>query len=119
MWVQGDYGREQANAALPTPAQDAKWWALGSWLLYDFRPSLGLALRGDYVDDESGARTSGSFGFPANTGHKFGSATATLNIRAWPNAAVRPEVRYDRSTLAAFAGKKDQVSVALGVAYLY
>ena len=119
LWVQSDYGREQANSALPTPGQDAKWWALGSWLLYDFRPSLGLALRGDYVDDESGARTSGSFGFPANTGHKFGSATATLNIRAWPNAAVRPEVRYDRSTLAAFAGKKDQVSVALGVAYLY
>ena len=119
LWVQSDYGREQANSALPAPGQDAKWWALGSWLLYDFRPSLGLALRGDYVDDESGARTSGSFGFPANTGHKFGSATATLNIRAWPNAAVRPEVRYDRSTLAAFAGKKDQVSVALGVAYLY
>src|SRR3989449_91575 len=119
LWVQGDYGREQASAALPTPAQDAKWWALGSWLLYDFRPSLGLALRGDYVDDENGARTSGSLGFPANTGQKIASGTATLNIRAWPNAAVRPEVRYDRSTLAAFAGKKDQVSIALGVAYLY
>jgi len=119
LWVQGDYGREQANAALPTPGQDAEWWALGSWFQYDFRPSLGLAVRADYVDDENGARTSGSFGFPANTGHKFGSATATLNVRAWPNAVVRPEVRYDRSSLAAFGGKKDQVSVALGVAYLY
>ena len=119
LWVQGDYGREQANAALPTPGQDAQWWALGSWFMYDFKPSLGLAVRGDYVDDKNGARTNGSFGFPANTAHKFGSATATLNIRAWPNAVVRPEVRYDRSTLAAFGGKKDQVSVALGVAYLY
>ena len=57
--------------------------------------------------------------FPANTGQKLGSGTATLNIRAWPNAVVRPEVRYDRSTLAAFDGKKDQVTLALGAAYLY
>ncbi len=88
-------------------------------MTFDLNTTLGLAVRGDYVNDENGARTSGSLGFPANTAHKFGSATATLNVRAWPNAVVRPEVRYDRSTLAAFGGKKDQVSVALGVAYLY
>jgi hypothetical protein len=119
LWVQGDYGREQANAALPTPTQDAKWWALGSWVTYDLSTSLGLALRGDYVNDENGARTSGSFGFPANTGHKFGSATATLNIRAWPNAIVRPEVRYDRSTLAAFDVNKAQLTFALAVVYIF
>lgn len=119
LWVQSDYGREQANAALPTPNQDAQWWALGAWMTYDLSKSLGLALRGDYVNDENGARSSGVFGFPANTGHKFGSATATLNVRAWPSAIVRPEVRYDRSTLAAFDAKKDQVTVALGVSYLY
>jgi len=119
VWVQGDYGREQANAALPDPAEDAQWWALGGWLTYDFSSGLGLALRGDYVDDENGARTSGSFGFPANAGHKFGSATATLNVRAWPNAIVRPEVRYDRSTLAAFDGRKAQLTLALAVTYLY
>ena len=123
VWVQGDYGTEQANAALPDPTQDAKWWALGGWVTYDFTSSLGLALRADYVNDENGARTNlspvGPSGLPANTGQKFGSGTATLNIRAWPNAVVRPEVRYDRSTLAAFAGKEDQVTLALGVAYLY
>jgi hypothetical protein len=119
LWVQGDYGREQANAALPTPTQDAEWWAIGGWVSYAVNPSFGVALRGDYVNDANGARTSGSMGFPANTGHKFGSATATLNIHAWPNAVVRPEVRYDRSTLAAFNARKDQVSVALGLAYLY
>src|SRR6266511_2672598 len=119
VWVQGDYGKEQANAALPDPTQDAQWWALGGWVTYDLSSSLGLALRGDDVNDESGARTNGFLGFPAHTGQKFGSATATLNIRAWPSAVVRPEVRYDRSTLAAFDGKKDQVTVALAVAYLY
>src|SRR6266513_2737896 len=119
VWVQGDYGREQANAALPDPTQDAKWFALGGWVTYDFSSTLGLALRGDYVNDQNGARTSGVLGFSPNTGQKFGSGTATLNIRAWPNAVVRPELRYDRSTLQAFAGKKDQVTFALGVAYLY
>ncbi len=119
VWVQGDYGKEQANAALADPTQDATWWALGGWVTYDFTSSLGLALRGDYVNDENGARTNGIFGFLPNTGQKFGSGTATLNIRAWPNAVVRPEVRYDRSTLATFDGKKDQVTVALAVAYLY
>jgi hypothetical protein len=119
VWLQGDYGKEQANAALPDPTQDARWWALGGWVSYDVTPAVGVAVRGDYVNDENGARTSGVLGFPVNTGQKFGSATATLNLRAWPNAVVRPEVRYDRSTLAAFAGKNDQVTVALGVAYLY
>jgi len=122
VWLQGDYGREQANAALPVATQDAQWWAAGAWVTYDFSSSVGLALRGDYMNDENGARTNGVLGFPAfpaNTGQKLGSGTATLNIRAWPNAVVRPEVRYDRSTLAAFDGKKDQVTLALGAAYLY
>src|SRR5213594_2974941 len=121
VWVQGDYGTEQANAALPDPTQDAKWWALGGWVTYDFSSAVGLALRGDYVNYENGARSTfnGLVGYPANAGQRFGSGTATLNIRAWPSAVVRPEVRYDRSTLAAFAGKKDQVTLALGVAYLY
>jgi len=119
VWVQGDYGQEKANAALPDPTQDAKWVALGGWVTYDFSSTLGLALRGDYVNDQNGARTSGVLGFAPNTGQKFGSGTATLNIRAWPNAVVRPELRYDRSTLGTFNGNKDQITVALGVAYLY
>ena len=119
LWVQGDYGQEQANGALPVPTQDAKWWALGAWVTNDFSSTLGLALRADYVNDENGARTNGVLGFSPNTGQKFGSGTATLNIRSWANAVVRPELRYDRSNLATFNGKKDQITVALGVAYLY
>jgi hypothetical protein len=119
VWLQGDYGKEQANAALPVPTEDAAWWGAGAWVTYDVNPSLGVALRGDYVNDENGARTNGFLGFPPNTGQKFGSGTATLNIKAWPNAIVRPELRYDRSTLAAFDGHKDQVTAALAVSYLY
>src|SRR5256714_6138042 len=119
VWVQGDYGKEQANAALPNPAQDAQWVALGGWVTYDFSSAVGLRFAANYWNDQDGARTSGVFGFPANAGQKFGSGTATLNIRAWPDAVVRPELRYDRSTLAAFAGQQDQVTFALAVAYLY
>ena len=121
VWVQGDYGTEQANAALPDPTQDAKWWALGGWVTYDLSATVGLALRGDYVDDQNGARTNATLGFPASTGasNKVGSATATLNIKTWPSALLRPELRYDRSTLAAFGGKKDQITVAMALTYLY
>ena len=119
VWLQGDYGKEQANATLPDPTRPAAWWALGCWISYDLGSSVGAALRGDYVNDKNGARTSGILGFPASTGQRFGSATATLNVRAWPDALVRPEVRYDRSTLPAYAGRRDQVTFALAVAYLY
>ena len=122
VWVQGDVGREQANAALPDPTRDATWWAVGSWVTYDFTSAVGVALRGDYVNDENGARSTISgtgVGFPANIGQRFGSATATLNLRCWPGAVVRPEVRYDRSTLRAFNGRKDQVSGAIGIVYIY
>ena len=99
--------------------KNAAWWALGGWTTYDVSAAIGLALRGDYVNDENGTRTSGVLGFPANTGHRFGSATATLNVRAWPGAIVRPELRYDRSTLHAFDTSKDQLTAALAVVYIF
>ena len=117
IWLQGDYGIEQANPVLADPTQDAKWAAFGAWLTYDVSGSAGIALRGDYVNDQNGARTNGFLGFPTNTGHKFWSATGTLNIRAWPDALVRPEVRYDHSDLAAFNGKNTQFTVAMGISY--
>ena len=119
VWVQGDYGQEQANAALADPTRDAKWWALGVWVTNDFSSTLVEPTRKPQRVGSGATRTSTMFGYSPNTGQKFGSGTATLNIRSWPNAVVRPEVRYDRSTLTAFNGKKDQVTVALGVAYLY
>jgi hypothetical protein len=109
VWVQADYGKEQS----------VSWSALGGWITYDLSAAVGMAVRGDYVNDKNGARTSGVLGFPANTGHRFGSATATLNLRAWPGAVVRPELRYDRSTLPAFDARKDQLTAALAVVYIF
>ena len=119
VWVQGDYGKEQANSVLPDPTSDAQWWAAGLWIIRDLSSTVSLALRGDYVDDRDGARTSGFLGFPANTGQKFGSGTATLNLRTWPRFLLRPELRFDKSNLTAFDGHEDQFTFALSGAYLF
>jgi len=119
LYLQGDYGQDQD---LVGPGENATWWGLGLWGTYDVTPALGLALRGDYIDDQDGARTSGVLGFPANTRHKFGSATATLNIKAFPGALIRPELRYDRSNLPVYDESdpsKDQVSLGLGASYIF
>lgn len=118
-WMQGDYGRETANYALPDSTRNATWWALGGWLSYDFAPKATVGIRADYLNDAQGARTSSTFGFPANLGQRVGSGTATLTIRTWRNVALRPEVRYDRSSLMAFGGHNDQLTAALSVNYLY
>ena len=118
-WVQADYGREMANAALPDSTRDAQWWAFGAWAAHDLTPTVNLAARADYMADADGARTSGVLGFPANRGQRVYSATITLNLRSWPGALVRPEVRYDRSTIGAFGGRRSQLTAGLGVAYLF
>jgi hypothetical protein len=119
--LQGDYGEEKD---LPAVGQTAKWWAAGLWAAFDVSPILNVALRGDYMDDKDGARTSGVLGFPPNTGQKFGSGTLTLNIKKWEATLIRPEIRYDRSNLLVFPATdgtlhKDQVTFALGVSYLF
>jgi hypothetical protein len=119
LYLQGDYGEDEDVVA---PGENAKWWGLGLWGTYDLTPKVGLALRGDYIDDSDGARTSGVFGFPANSEHTFGSATATLNIRAFPGALIRPEVRYDRSNMEVYGEddpSKNQVSFGLGASYIF
>jgi putative OmpL-like beta-barrel porin-2 len=117
---QGDYGKEEANAALPDPTRDAEWWAAGIWLAFDATPQLGVAARVDYLDDQQGFRTSGAFGLPAGgPRHKLWSGTATLNVRSWANVLVRPEIRYDHSSRAPFDGGADQVVLGLGMAYVF
>ncbi|MGH7548371.1 MAG: outer membrane beta-barrel protein [Gemmatimonadales bacterium] len=118
-WLQVDYGREEANPALPDSTRDATWWAAGAWVAYDLTSTLGLGLRADYLDDREGARTSAAFGLAAAPRHTLWSGTATLNVRSWPGALLRPELRYDRSNLTPFDGKRDQLTVSLSIAYLY
>jgi hypothetical protein len=114
--LQLDYG-EEADAAPDSGL--AKWYGAGGWLTYAIVPSAVLAIRGDYMNDRNGARTSGVLGFPVNTGMKVRSVTGTLNVSYWEHALLRPEVRFDRATLPVFDGRKNQVSFGIGVSYIY
>jgi hypothetical protein len=123
LWGQFDYGTEDANPALPDPTDDARWWAAAVWAAIDVSPRVGIGLRGDYFDDMDGARTSGApftAPFPANPENKFGNVTLTLNVKAWENALVRPEIRYDKSSVDnAFGDDDSQVTFSLSAAFLY
>jgi hypothetical protein len=118
-----DYGREDANPALPDPTRDAEWFATAVWAAIDVTPQVGIGLRGDYFNDMDGARTSGApftAPFPANLENKFGNVTLTLNVRAWENTLVRPEIRYDKSNVEkAFGDDDSQVTFSLSAAFLY
>lgn len=116
VWAQVDYGQEDGAAA---SGGQAKWYAAGAWLTYDLASTTTLAFRGDYMNDRDGARTSGVLGFPANTGQTVASATATLNLKHWDHALVRPEIRYDHSTLPVFNANQSQLSFSVGLSYIF
>ena len=119
-WVQADYGTEEANGALPDPTQNASWTALGAWLAFDVNPKLGVALRGDYLNDANGARTTGAYGLAGGgVEHQLWSLTGTLNVKAWPGALVRPELRVDHSSFPVFDGSETQMTLAFSVAYIF
>lgn len=112
LWIQGDYGTEEV------PSGDVSWMAIGGWLAFDLSPRAGLTLRLDYLNDQDGFRTGGAFGTGAAE-HNLVSVTGTLNLKAWPNALVRPELRFDSSNLPVFDGNESQVTVAFGLAYIF
>jgi hypothetical protein len=114
---QFDWGEEQ-GARLD--GGKAHWAAYGLWASYDLLPVVNLAVRGDYVDDKDGARSTAAFtGAQADERHRFGSGTLTVNIKVWGSALLRPEIRYDRSSLVVFDGSKDQLSFGIGASYLF
>jgi hypothetical protein len=120
--LQLDYGRED-GASLSTPGGAADWRAAGLWMSWDPSPGWGLALRADYFDDADGARTSGapvSAPFPANQGQELFSLTLTLNLKPVKNLMLRPELRWDHSSLdAAFNGRADQLTIGAGALYTF
>jgi len=81
---------------------------------------VAVALRADYLNDQQGFRTTAAFGLPpTGVEHNLVSATGTLNLKTWPGALVRPELRLDHSNFAVFDGSKTQVTVALSFAYVF
>ncbi len=119
--AQFDYGEEQG--LLADPNENATWWGGGIWLVRDLSPVFNLGLRGDYVQDKNGVRTSGVLGYAVADARNFGSVTATLNIHAFPKAVIRPEFRLDFSSLDDYGEldnpKSTQPSIGVTVTYQF
>jgi len=76
--------------------QDAEWYGINNYLVYDINDELGIGLRGEWFRDDDGfrvfspARTLGPL--PASSYYEF---TAGLNWKPVSWVMVRPNVRYD------------------------
>ena len=113
-----DTGREEGAAVT---GGNASWWGAGVWGVFDLSAQASLALRGDYMDDADGVRTSGAFGFPVAPSRKLQSFTATLNVKSWEHALVRPEVRLEHSSNNDFgaAAKANQATFGMVLSYIF
>lgn len=76
--------------------QDAEWYGINNYLVYDINDELGVGLRAEWFRDDDGfrvfspARTLGPL--PASSYYEF---TAGLNWKPLSWVMVRPNVRYD------------------------
>lgn len=116
-WAEADLGAEEGlvNAG----ADKATWWGVGGWLVQELSAKASLALRGDYINDRDGVRTSAVYSFPINNGLTVGNATATLNVKPIPTVMIRPELRVDFAGSPVFDSSKSQVTLALGTSFLF
>jgi hypothetical protein len=117
LYTELDVGSEKG---LLESGDKATWTGVGIWGVFDLWPKASLALRGDYMDDHDGVRTSGVFGFPTVPARKLQSGTVTLNLKTWDHALVRPELRVEHSSVDDFGGAtKKPTQVTLGIAMTY
>ena len=119
VYTELDLGAEEGLGA---NGGKATWWTAGLWGVLDLSPKAAIALRGEYFGDKDGVRTSGVFGFPAAPNRKLASGTATLNLKTWDHALLRPEIRVEHSNQRDFGEttrKQNQVTVGLAVSFIF
>lgn len=112
------------NADTFVPPGDSPVWSVGGWVTYDFTKQIGLALRGEYLDDKDGVDASGgALGFqnPAGTGQKLTSVALTLNWKPLPTIKVQPEIRYDHTSYSEgfVRGRENRFIYGAGISYLF
>jgi hypothetical protein len=106
-----DYGIEQKDAN--AGGRDSLWAGIAGIVKYDFTDLFGLAVRGEYFNDQDGART--------GTPQALREFTVTPEFRVAKGLIVRPEFRYDISDQNSFNNSKakSQFTFALGVMYTW
>jgi hypothetical protein len=109
--LNADYGSEQKDPN--ANGIDSLWYGAAAIVKYDFNDFFSLALRGEYFNDQDGAKT--------GTVQKVKEFTLTPEFRLAKGLIIRPELRYDWSDQSSFNGGKDknQVTLALGVMYTW
>lgn len=110
----------------PDPASSKDIWSIGTWVTYDFTPSVSLAFRAEYLDDKDGFGINGvgfrsgqSISSPDANGD-LSSLTLTLNYKPVPNIKIQPEIRWDRTSYKdGFDGHESRFFVGAGVSYIF
>lgn len=122
--------------ALTGAPDHGDFWSIGGWLQADFTPTLGGALRAEFLDDPTGFGTFwnspnpaaleyGTAGFPAaiystGAGQELTEVTLTLDWKPVSTIKIQPEVRWNHSDFGgAFAGRKNQIIVGMGASYIF
>ena len=115
-----DYGTEEDGAmfggvnndATEWAGENGQWWGFSGIISHDITDSVGLAFRGEYFDDNDGAR----LGVNALN---LWEVTFTTNIKIRENLLVRPELRYDEANQDVFNGRDNELTTAIAVAYMF
>jgi hypothetical protein len=133
-------GTNAMNAGYTTSAlQNAEWYGLNSYLLYDVTDKLGAGIRAEWFRDNNGFRIAGPGRCAASTnstsnnygtGNTYNSACNTSAMAAYPIAGsgyyeltagltykpvkwlnLRPNVRFDYANTPVFAGGTEHTQV--------
>ena len=109
--LNADYGSEQKDPN--AKGMDSYWAGVAGIVKYDFNDLFSLAFRGEFFNDQDGART--------GTSQRLKEITLTPEFRVFKGLIIRPEYRYDWSDQKSFNGNKDksQFTLALGVMYTW
>jgi hypothetical protein len=92
--------------------ENGQWWGFAGIINQDLSDAVGVAFRGEYFDDNDGAR----LGVDALN---IWEITFTTNIKIRENLLVRPEIRYDEANQDVFNGRDNELTTAIDVAYMF
>lgn len=112
-----------------TGATSADLWSVGCFLNYDFVPTFGVALRGEYLKDPDkggllgipvGGRAGSALSASPETDGDLASLALTLNWKPLPCLKIQPEARYDTTSYSqALDGKSHRFLLGAGLTYLF
>ena len=118
--LNGDYAYEPATASRPPSGSDAQWFGAAVYAGYTMSPMFTVNARGEYFNDDDGARLTGAVG-----GAGVFEATLGLAITPFPNDAygknlvVRPEVRFDYASKNFFDAGTDRYQFTAAIDAYY